>query len=484
MDDEAFGYPGRVIVTSAAHPRLVELHHCDMRVKMIFSGDTKKQCVLSPVQALEPHASKCLRVWNARCALWCLHSASLAKESLLPVSESLEKIWWCSWLLPVCWWPPRIWRRWAPPGNWRGRCRRRPPVETWLPALFVHAGHWSISGTRRNLDSSWIVRRQSGHAHCAITGPVHNEEGSWYQRDDPEAEWKKWVVRIPTVKTMEEGKLQVTQQGREVNIQQAPRELITVDSWWSLRPACRNSADVKICFHMYIEYAAVTKEYAESIKASVGASSPLQAKAPPAVPTKTEGIRTKLQVKAPPSGSAINKPTGPKLPPMEERNLTLNPPRCTFASRGTWSQRKAGTRTTGWTWRVAWRRIAGTKTCSACAEDHEVLISGAMTKIPRYNPESSMWCRLVSKVSVERSEKHCWHEWQACRMRVAGKGTGTTNGCVNSMHHTAPIPMNIASLWQSKLRDKRDHQYRWQTMSTLSKNIIEAFVVHKKVTGR
>ena len=45
------------------------------------------------------------------------------------------------------------------------------------------------------------------------------------------AGWKKkWVVRIHVVKTMQEGKLQVKKQGRVVDIQQALRELVTVDT--------------------------------------------------------------------------------------------------------------------------------------------------------------------------------------------------------------------------------------------------------------
>ena len=65
-------------------------------------------------------------------------------------------------------------------------------------------------------------------------------------------------------------------------------------NWWSLRPNYRNSDDVTMCFNMNIEYEAVAKEPADSIKASDGASDKEPwGKASPAVPTQTGAIRKK-----------------------------------------------------------------------------------------------------------------------------------------------------------------------------------------------
>ena len=75
----------------------------------------------------------------------------------------------------------------------------------------VREGMWSLVGV------SFV---SEGAQYRAITGHVYNEEGSWYQRYGPEAECKKWVVRIPTVDMMEEGKVQVKKLGL-LNIQQS-----------------------------------------------------------------------------------------------------------------------------------------------------------------------------------------------------------------------------------------------------------------------
>ena len=100
---------------------------------------------------------------------------------------------------------------------------------------------------------------------------------------------EKSVLRIPTVKVMEEGKLQVRKQGREVNITYASRETIAESNRWSLRPADRNEADVNVCLSMDIVCEAVTKKAAGSTKASKWENSQgIQLKMPPTVPARLE----------------------------------------------------------------------------------------------------------------------------------------------------------------------------------------------------
>ena len=53
-----------------------------------------------------------------------------------------------------------------------------------------------------------------GIKYSAIEGKCQDEEGSWYRRYVPDSEMEKWV--------MEEGKLQVSKQGRIVNISRKP----------------------------------------------------------------------------------------------------------------------------------------------------------------------------------------------------------------------------------------------------------------------
>ena len=70
-------------------------------------------------------------------------------------------------------------------------------------------------------EGMWLLVGVSFVQEGARYGHVYNEEGSWYQRYGPEAECKKWVVRIPTVDMMEEGKVQLKKLG-PLNIQQSP----------------------------------------------------------------------------------------------------------------------------------------------------------------------------------------------------------------------------------------------------------------------
>ena len=92
------------------------------------------------------------------------------------------------------------------------------------------------------MDVSWF------DVYCAITGIVYDEEGSWYMISATDKEMNKCVVRITTVKVMEEGTLQVRQQGSAVNITRALRDTITKSNWWSLRIIFKNEADVKMCY--------------------------------------------------------------------------------------------------------------------------------------------------------------------------------------------------------------------------------------------
>ena len=69
-----------------------------------------------------------------------------------------------------------------------------------MHALEMHQarkGTWTVIG---------LTFVHKGIKDRAITGQVHGEEASWYRRYVPDSEMVKWVVRISTVKMMEEGK--------------------------------------------------------------------------------------------------------------------------------------------------------------------------------------------------------------------------------------------------------------------------------------
>ena len=64
-----------------------------VRMKTAFWGDTTKQCVLEPVQVLEPHARKCLRVQSARGAVGCLQPAVANKGiAIASKRKTLDKL--------------------------------------------------------------------------------------------------------------------------------------------------------------------------------------------------------------------------------------------------------------------------------------------------------------------------------------------------------------------------------------------------------